>query len=312
MGVALFPAHGTTMDLLLQRADIALYGAKVDRGSAMLYDAASDVHTPERLTLAAELKEGLDRDELFVEYQPKVHARSGQVIGFEALVRWDHPRHGRLMPDEFLPVVENTGLIGPLTLNVLDMALAAAAHWRAAGHEVPVSVNLSVRHLTDLSLPQRIRTLLAEHGLPAQALVLEVTETLIMTDPVRALSVLHLLRDLGVAIAIDDFGTGYSSLAYLRRLEVDELKIDKSFVLDLARDEGNATIVRSTIELGHNLGLRMVAEGVEDTETLALLRAWGCDVVQGYLFSRPLPAADVIAWLSAQLLTSSVPVARVG
>jgi EAL domain-containing protein (putative c-di-GMP-specific phosphodiesterase class I) len=298
------------MDLLLQRADIALYGAKVERGSAMLYDAASDLHTPERLALAAELKEGLDRGELFVEYQPKVHARTGAVIGFEALVRWDHPRHGRLMPDEFLPVVENTGLIGPLTLNVLEMALAAAASWRTAGHPVPVAVNLSVRHLTDLSLPQRIRGLLAAYDLPPQALVLEVTETLIMTDPVRALGVLHLLRDLGVAIAIDDFGTGYSSLAYLRRLEVDELKIDKSFVLDLGRGEGNATIVRSTIELGHNLGLRMVAEGVEDAETLALLRSWGCDVVQGYLFSRPLPASDVVSWLARQLQPVTIPAAR--
>ena len=297
MGIALFPHHGDTMELLLQRADIALYTAKVDRGSAELYDADADPHTPERLTLAAELKDGLDRAELFLEYQPKIDVRTGATLGLEALVRWEHPRHGRMMPDDFLPIVENTGLIAPLTLVVLDLALAAAAQWRDAGYPAPVAVNLSVRHLTDLSLPQHIGGLLAQHELTSSALVLEVTETLIMTDPVRALGVLRLLRDLGIRIAIDDFGTGYSSLAYLRRLKVDELKIDKSFVLELATDEGNATIVRSTIELGHNLGLQMVAEGVENLATLEKLRSWGCDVAQGYYFSRPMPADAVVGWL---------------
>ena len=299
VGIAVFPEHGDSMEPLLRRADVAMYAAKVDRGSVQLYDAAADDHTPERLALAAELKASLERSELFLEYQPKVDVPTGGTVGFEALLRWNHPRHGRLMPDDFLPVVENTGLIGPITIVVLELALSAAAAWRAAGHEVPVSVNLSVRHLTDLSLPNQVAGLLTRYGLPAEALTLEVTETLIMNDPIRARDVLHLLRDLGVGLAIDDYGSGYSSLAYLRRLEVDELKIDKSFLLNVAVDQGNATIVRSTIELGHNLGLRIVAEGVETHAALELLRSWRCDQAQGFLFSRPLPSDAVLPWLVA-------------
>jgi len=304
MGVALHPDHGDAIDVLLQRADIALYDAKEDRGSCRLYDPKADVHTPERLLLASELRDGLDRDELFLEHQPKIDLTTGRVVGLEALVRWDHPRHGRLMPGEFLPVVENTGLISPLTLVVLDLALVAVADWRRQGHDVGTSVNLSVRHLTDLLLPQRVGELLERHQVPPSALVLEVTETLIMSDPVRAVQVLGLLRELGVGLAVDDFGTGYSSLAYLRRLHVDELKIDRSFVRHLATDEGDAVIVRSTIELGHNLGLRLVAEGVEDEPTLELLRSWGCDAVQGFHLSRPMAGDAVAGWLSARSTTS--------
>ncbi|CAA9322020.1 MAG: diguanylate cyclase/phosphodiesterase (GGDEF & EAL domains) with PAS/PAC sensor(s) [uncultured Frankineae bacterium] len=297
LGVALHPDHGDHVDLLLQRADIALYGAKVERGRYKLYEAADDVHTPARLTLAAELREGMERGELFLQHQPKVDVLSGTVVGFESLVRWRHPERGVVMPDQFLPVVENTGLITPLTLTVLDLALSAVAEWRAAGHDVTVAVNLSVRHLTDLGLPRQVDEALRKHGVPASALVLEVTETLIMSDPVRATDVLRLLRELGVALAVDDYGTGYSSLAYLRRLDVHELKIDRSFVKHITSDEGHATIVRSTIEMGHNLGLRLVAEGVEDAATLDLLRGWGCGVAQGYHLSRPLDLAAVLPWL---------------
>ena len=297
LGVALHPAHGDHVDLLLQRADIALYGAKVERGRFKLYEAADDVHTPARLTLAAELREGMERGELFLQHQPQIDVRTGRVLGFESLVRWRHPVRGVVMPDEFLPVVENTGLITPLTLTVLDLALSAVAGWRAAGHDLTVAVNLSVRHLTDLGLPRQVGDALRKHGLPPSALVLEVTETLIMSDPVRATDVLRLLRELGVALAVDDFGTGYSSLAYLRRLDVHELKIDRSFVKHVTTDEGHATIVRSTIEMGRNLGLSLVAEGVEDEQTLELLRGWGCDVAQGYHLSRPLDLDKVLPWL---------------
>ena len=307
LGVALHPAHGDSVDVLLQRADIALYGAKVERGRYKVYDSAADVHTPARLTLAAELREGMERGELFLQHQPQVDVRTGTVVGFEALVRWRHPERGVVMPDDFLPVVENTGLITPLTLTVLDLALSAVAEWRANGHDVTVAVNLSVRHLTDLGLPLQVRDALRKHGVPASALVLEVTETLIMSDPVRATDVLRLLRELGVALAVDDFGTGYSSLAYLRRLDVHELKIDRSFVRHITADEGHATIVRSTIEMGHNLGLRLVAEGVEDDETLALLRGWGCGVAQGYHLSRPLDLAAVLPWLADRSTSRLAP-----
>ncbi len=301
LGIALYPEHGTDVDLLLQRADIALYAAKVDRGRYKLYEAADDVHTPERLTLAAELRAGLDRGELFLQHQPKLNLGSGEVIGLESLVRWRHPTRGVLMPDQFLPVVENTGLITPLTLTVLDMALAAASRWRAAGHDLSVAVNLSVRHLTDGGLPSQVADALRRHRVPAHALVLEVTETLIMNDPARATEVLRQLRELGVLLAVDDFGTGYSSLAYLRRLNVHELKIDRSFVSHITSDAGDAVIVRSTIEMGRNLGLRLVAEGVEDQQTVEVLRSWGCDFVQGYHVSRPLDDAAVLPWLAGRL-----------
>ena len=307
LGVALHPAHGDHVDLLLQRADIALYGAKVERGRAKLYEAADDVHTPERLTLAAELREGMERGELFLQHQPQVDVRTGTVLGFESLVRWRHPERGVVMPDEFLPVVENTGLITPLTLTVLDLALGAVAQWRARGHDVTVAVNLSVRHLTDLGLPTQVADALRKHDVPPSALVLEVTETLIMSDPVRATEVLKLLRELGVALAVDDYGTGYSSLAYLRRLDVHELKIDRSFVRHITVDEGHATIVRSTIEMGRNLGLRLVAEGVEDEQTLQLLRGWGCGVAQGYHLSRPLDLDAVLPWLARHTTAPLVP-----
>ena len=300
LGLALHPEHGADVDTLLQRADIALYDAKRERGTVRVYEPTSDDHTPERLALAAELRHGLTADELFLEYQPKVSSLTGRVVGLEALVRWQHPTRGLLMPDEFLPVVENTGLIVPLTMAVLDKALCALSDWRAAGHDISVAVNLSVRHLTDVDLPRKVETLLRGRAIPPGALTLEVTETMIMSDPGRAVAVLDLLRDLGVGIAIDDFGTGYSSLAYLRRLRVDELKIDKSFVLNLPTDEGDAVIVRSTIELGHNLGLKVVAEGVEDDITMAMLRGWKCDAVQGYGISKPLPVEQVGHWLDAR------------
>ena len=298
VGIALFPQHGDGADLLLRQADIALYDAKQQRSCCRLYDPQKDPHTLQRLALATDMRAGLERHELFLHHQPKIDLSSGRVVGFEALVRWQHPKFGMLMPDEFLPVVENTGLIGPMTLEVLDLALAAVSRWREGGRDVTVAVNLSARHLTDLSLPRVVAERLSSFRLPPSALELEVTETLIMTDPTRAGAVLAGLRGLGVAIAVDDFGTGYSSLAYLRRLSIDELKIDKSFVTQLSCSDEDAVIVRSTIELGHNLGLRLVAEGVEDRGALDLLRAWGCDRAQGYFISRPMPEADVLGWLA--------------
>ena len=305
VGVALYPEHGDDVDLLLQRADIALYAAKAERGTVRVYDPESDVHSRERLALATQLRDALVAGELFCVYQPKVDATTGRTVGVEALVRWQQTPDTVVMPDAFLTVAENTGLVRPLTMRVLEMALRDHARWRASGHVLELAVNLSVRHLTDVDLPRQVDELLRSHRTPPQSLVLEVTETAIMSDPVRALSVLDELRRLGVGLAIDDFGTGYSSLSYLHRMHVDELKIDKSFVMGLAQGQGNASIVRSTIELGHSLGLRLVAEGVEDEPSLALVRGWGCDQVQGYLLSRPMPARDVPAWLDRRATATS-------
>jgi EAL domain-containing protein (putative c-di-GMP-specific phosphodiesterase class I) len=212
-------------------------------------------------------------------------------------VRWEHPTRGLVFPDDFISIAENTGLIGALTIEVLDQALCFARQLRDAGTPLGVAVNISVRCLTDLELPRQIAGLLGHWGVPPESLTLEVTETSIMVDPTRTMTVLGLLRDLGVSLSIDDFGTGYSSLAYLKRLEAHELKIDKSFVFSMTVNSNDAVIVRSTIELGHNLGLRLVAEGVENAETWTMLTALGCDVIQGYHLSRPLPADKVLTWM---------------
>jgi diguanylate cyclase (GGDEF)-like protein len=298
LGIALFPEHGDDGAQLLTRADVAMYLAKEERGSWRLYDHEDDIHTPQRLALLAELRDGIDRDELVLHFQPKCATRSGEVVGVEALVRWQHPQRGLLMPDTFIPVAEGTALIGLLTMVVLETAVAQVRAWLDGGRRLGMAVNLSVRHLTDLGLPAQVAAVLDRHDVPAGLLTLEVTESTIMNNPSRAISVLSGLRALGVRIAVDDYGTGYSSLAYLKRLAVDELKIDKSFVLGMRTDENDAVIVRSTVELGHNLGLRLVAEGVEDIETWQQLLPLGCDVVQGYHISRPLTADAFLPWLA--------------
>jgi diguanylate cyclase (GGDEF)-like protein len=306
IGIALSPEHGMDVDTLVQRADVALYTAKEERGRWAMYSPESDRYTPERLALLGELRAGLETGQLVVFYQPKSDAQTGVVLGVEALARWQHPTRGLLAPDEFIPLAENTGLIGDLTFEVLRQALRQVRGWRARGMRLGVSVNLSARQLTDLDLPRDVAALLADFGLPAEVLTLEVTESTIMADPSRTLTVLRMLAEIGVVLSIDDFGTGYSSLAYLKRLQADELKIDKSFIMGMSRNPNDAVIVRSTIELGHNLGLRMVAEGVEDAETWRMLRALECDIVQGYHLSRPLPPADITDWLQTSRLRVSL------
>ena len=297
MGIVVSPEHGTDVSQLLARADVAMYAAKADRGGWAIYDPELDENTPQRLGLLAELRDGIGRDELVLHFQPKCQTRTGEVVGAEALVRWQHPTRGLLMPDQFIPVAENTGLISPVTLVVLETAIRQARVWLDGGRRLGVAVNLSVRHLTDLELPRQVEAALLRHGLPPELLTLEVTESTIMNDPSRAVLVLAGLRELGVRIAVDDYGTGYSSLAYLKRLAVDELKIDMSFVMGMLTNDSDAVIVRSTIELGHNLGLQLVAEGVEDAATWQLLLPLGCDVLQGYHISRPLAADRFWAWL---------------
>ena len=298
IGLALSPMHGDEAASLLQHADVAMYTAKQRHGGVEVYEPESDQHSRRRLALAGELRVAVDEGQLELHYQPVVRMSDGCVAGAEALVRWRHSTHGWVAPDEFIPLAEHTSLIRPLTLFVLEAALRQAAAWRRSGRTLSVSVNLSARSLLDLSLPHDIARLLLEFGVPAEGLTLEITESSIMSDPGRTEAVLERLHVLGVGLSIDDFGTGYSSLSYLKRLPVDQVKIDKSFVINMARDENDAAIVRSTIDLGHNLGLRVVAEGVEEQEAWDKLRGLGCDLAQGYLLSRALPAPAFDEWLT--------------
>ncbi len=298
VGSALFPEHGSDADTLIQRADIAMYVAKAASADHVVYSSAHDQHSPERLALVGELREAIGAGGLVLHYQPKVSLGSGRVEGVEALVRWPHPERGLVAPDEFIPLAERTGLIRPLTTLVIEQALAQCRAWHAAGWPLVVAVNLSARSLQDGRLPEDVGRLLAAAGVQARWLKLELTESMVMEDRVRAVEVLDRLHAMGLSLSIDDFGTGYSSLAYLKRLPVDELKIDKSFILHLAVDGNDAVIARSTVDLGHNLGLKVVAEGVETPEVCGQLAAMGCDIAQGYLISRPLPAEDLTRWLT--------------
>jgi diguanylate cyclase (GGDEF)-like protein len=296
VGIALFPDHGADAESLIRHADVALYTAKQNRGSHAIYDARSDENTVERLVLMGELRQGIERGELVVYYQPKISSRTGRLHGVEALVRWQHPTRGLLSPGQFIPAAENTGLIVPLTQRTLDHALAALARWRSQGLELSVAVNVTARHIANLDLPDQIHAALTAHGVPGDALIIEVTESCLMADPGRTRTVLGRLRQLGVGVSIDDFGTGYSSFANLRDLPVTEIKIDRSFVSAATGSTANAAIVKSTIDLGHNLGVDVVAEGVETRHCLELLTAMDCDLVQGFLHSPPMPAADLLRW----------------
>jgi diguanylate cyclase len=300
MGLALYPDHGNDPDELLQRADIAMYAAKDTHSELVLFDAKLDQHSPRRLALLGELRRGIENQQLVLHYQPIIDTRTSNVLGVEALVRWQHPEHGLLPPGEFIPLAERTGLITPLTHYVLKAALQQCRHWCQAGHELAVAVNVSARRLLDLSFPDEVAGLLATWEVPARLLVVEITESTIMADPAHALEVLGRLDKMGVQVAIDDFGTGYSSLAHLKSLPVHELKVDRSFVSQMTSSASDAVIVRTTIDLGRNLGLRVVAEGVEDAVTWQELDALGCDAIQGYYVSRPIPAEDLTSWLEQQ------------
>jgi len=299
VGIALAPASadGAALDTLLRHADVAMYAAKRGRLGQQVYDPALDTYSPERLGLIAELRAAIAAGALTLHYQPQVDVRSGRVRGVEALVRWPHPERGLILPDEFIALAEQTGLMAPLTDWVLGEAIRQCGVWRRAGLALTVSVNLSAWNLHDPTLPDRLTEILRASAVLATSLRLEVTETTLMADPQRALAVLTRLSALGVGLAVDDFGAGYSSLAYLKKLPVDELKIDKGFVRELAMDATDAAIVASTVALGHALGLRVVAEGIEDRATWDALAGMGCDVAQGYYLSRPLPSDALARWL---------------
>jgi len=304
LGIAVFPEHGADVDSLIQRADGAMYAAKTTRAGHDVVGFARD-DRPDPLALAGDLRRALDDGELAVVYQPKVDLTTGRVHSVEALVRWEHPSRGLVLPASFVSHAEHTGLIRPLTMHVLEAALAQVGDWRRAGLDLRVAVNLSVRNLLDRGLPDDVARLLAKWDVPAAALELELTESTIMADPARARSIIEALHELGVGLSIDDFGTGWSSLGNLRQLPVDEIKIDRSFVTGMADDGDDATIVRSTIDLGRNLGLRVVAEGVEDERVSDQLTALGCDLGQGYHFSRPMAGDDVAAWAAGRALAAA-------
>jgi diguanylate cyclase (GGDEF)-like protein len=307
IGVAVFPTHGESFEELLQRADIAMYAAKATHVGPTMYLPALDVHSPERLALLGDLRTAIDRDELLLHFQPKLNLRSGEIEGFEALVRWQHPDRGLVPPDEFIPLAERTGLIHPLTRWVLEHAVAQSRGWLDQGLRMPVAVNVSARSVLDPNFPTVVAAILDDHDLPASLLDLEITETAMVADPNRAREVVTALAKLGVQLSIDDFGVGYTSLSHLKRLPVHELKIDRSFVANMNVDENDAVIVRSTVDLGRNLGLRVVAEGVESAEVSDLLLEIGCDLAQGYYFAGPMPAAEVTDWLLLHAPASLAP-----
>ncbi len=312
IGISLSPQHGTDAETLMQRADVAMYIAKASHSGFEIYDSDKDQYSPNRLALVAELRRAIEERQLVVWYQPKIDLGSRRLIGAEALVRWNHPRHGMMPPDEFIGLAEHTGLIGPMTTYVLEEALQQCLAWRTSGSpDFKVAVNLSVKNLMDVELPRHINALLTKCRLVPDALQLEITESSIMEDPERAIEVLTRLHEMGIGIAIDDFGTGYSSLAYLRRLPVDEMKIDRSFVRGMMSSENDAVIVRSVIDLGRNLGLVVVAEGIEDRESMERLEALGCTVGQGYHIARPMDTEGFDSWAASRNAAEGAPNAPV-
>ena len=311
-GVACFPDHATDASTLVSRAEVAMYTAKRKGSTAMVYDPAIDASSARSLSLLSELRAALDNEELRLFLQPKIELtgpRAGRFVGAEALVRWQHPTRGMVPPMDFIPFAEQTGFVRRLTLWMLE---ATAREWptlRALGL-TRVSVNLSTRDLLDADLPAKIARIVQRHGMPPQAMCLEITESAIMDEPLRAEATLNQLSAAGFKLSIDDFGTGYSSLAYLKRLPVDELKIDRSFVMAMEADEDDAKIVRSTIDLAHNLGLTVVAEGVETAAVMARLAALACDEAQGFHMSRPLPAAEMTAFAARWQAQSQAATSR--
>ena len=296
IGVASWPQHAADANVLVNRAELAMYSAKRRSGGALLYDPSIDVASAQTLSLLTELRQAVDRHELRVYMQPKLALESGKLVGAEALVRWQHPERGLVPPLQFIPFAEQTGFIRVLTLWIFGEAVRHGRALHELGLELTLSVNLSTRDLLDADLPQKFALLLAEHDMPARAFCLEITESAIMDEPQRALATLERLSAAGFRLSIDDFGTGYSSLAYLKRLPVDELKIDQSFVRNMKTDASDAMIVRSTIDLAHNLGLTVVAEGVEDAQVWELLRELHCDQAQGYHMGRPMPVNELTEW----------------
>jgi len=297
IGIVHFPEHGEDVDSLVQKAGVALYVASNSNEGYAIYDPSFDQHSPRRLTLMSELRHAIEREELELFYQPKVSIQTGVLYGAEALVRWHHPKHGFISPDEFIPMAERTRMIKPLTLWVLKKAFQHCAQWREQGKELTISVNLSAKDLHDPALPDLIAGVAVSTAIKPEWVILEITEGSIISDPELTLDVIQRLYDMGYQLSIDDFGTGYSSLAYLKKMPLAELKIDRSFVQDILISENDDVIVNATINLAHNLGFHVTAEGVESEEIMDKLKGYGCDIAQGYYLSKPASVSNFNEWM---------------
>jgi diguanylate cyclase (GGDEF)-like protein len=305
IGIAVYPTHSPDVETILRRADVAMYAAKEAGSGFEIYSPTFDRHSPHRLTLASQVRKAIENHEFTLHYQPQVRLTDHTMKGVEALIRWEHPERGLVMPDDFIPLVERTVLLRPLTTYVLEEALKQWHLWARRGFEMTVAVNVSARSLLDVTLSTTVDDMLRRWDVPPHALTLELTESFLMAESGRSLGVLSALSEVGVRWSIDDFGTGYSSLSHLKRLPIGEIKIDRTFVKNMADDANDAMIVGATIDLGRNLGLQVIAEGVEDPATAETLRIMGCELAQGYTFSRPVPARDIARILEREQVASA-------
>jgi len=298
IGIVMFPVHGDDARTLLRRADAAMYNAKQGQTGYSFHRDEVESRTPDQLALVVEMRSALERNEFEPFYQPKIHLRSGLITRVEVLLRWNHPKRGTISPTVFVPIAERTGLIRPITDWLLERTMAQVRAWQESGAPVHVAVNISAKSLLDQALPSKIQKLLDRWEVDPRFLKIEITESSIMADPAHALAIMSMIQSMGVRLSIDDFGTGYSSLTHLRQLPIDEIKVDKSFVGGMTTSEADASIVRTVIDLAHNLGKQVCAEGVEDEATMVMLRDYGCDLAQGYWISRPMSAKDLTQWLA--------------
>jgi predicted signal transduction protein with EAL and GGDEF domain len=312
IGVAVAPNDGADVDQLVKCADIAMYDAKRSGNGISVYSPELDTSSPDRLVIVSELRVAIEEDQLALEYQPKIDLATGRIDGVEALVRWDHPRRGRLTADEFIGLAEDTGLIRQLTAKVIQMGIAQCRGWLDEGVELQVAINLSARCVQDPATVYLAESALAHWEVPARLLKFEITETSLVGDTERALDVLNRLAALGITLSIDDYGTGYSSLAYLKELPIHELKIDRLFTKHLGEAGVDTNIVRSTVDLGHSLGLRVVAEGVETSTSANELIEFGCDTAQGFYFSHPLSAEALAEWMQSLPPPEETPLTTAG
>jgi len=299
IGAAVFPDHGNDENILLRHADIAMYVSKRQKLNYSFYKSSDDSYTLNRLSIIHDIKNSIDHDGLILYFQPKLNARDSSLESVEALLRWNHPELGLVMPDDFIAIAEQSGFINQISYWAIEEALIKSLHWKRQGYDIKVAINLSVYNLFDIDFPDMVKSILSQYRSVSSNLIFEITESAMMTNPKVAISNLNRLRSLGIKLSIDDYGTGFSSLSYLSKLALNELKIDKSFVLNMLNDERKSIIVESTIEMAHKLGLKVVAEGVENTEVLKRLRFYGCNVVQGFLISKPLPEDEFIPWLNS-------------